>query len=146
MSTPSNKPKDSAYWQQRLPAWSPVMTPLKIIVVMLSIGASFIPTGLYLMSSTNSLFEKTIVYDAPSGTAMDVSCSISSSNVNLTCPISVTLTQDVTGPIYVYYELTNFYQNQRTYANNFYYWQMQGNVRQLLSNVRQLLQQLHRGR
>lgn len=142
-----NKPKESAYWQQKLKAWSPVMTPLRIIIVLLSIGAAFIPTGLYLMSAATSQYEKTIVYDSTS--TMDASCSIDTINQNLQCPVSllskllyfvfiishdsfpfpqitVTLSQDVTGPIYVYYELYNYYQNQRNYALNFYVSQLHG--------------------
>ena len=121
-----NKPSSNAYWQQNLRAWSPVMTPLKTILVLLSIGAAFIPTGLYIMSSMAAMYEKTIVYDSTS--TMDVSCSINKANANLQCPITVTLTQDITGPIYVYYELSNYYQNQRKYAQNFYVSQLQGTV------------------
>ena len=122
-----NKPSESGYWQQRLVwEWSPVMTPLKVVVFFLCVGASFIPSGLYMMSSANALWEKTIVYDSP--TKMDVSCSISSADAGTSCPITVTLDRDVTGPIYVYYELGNYYQNQRKYAQSLYMTQLQGTV------------------
>jgi len=122
-----NKPSESGYWQQRLVwEWSPVMTPLKVTVFFLCVGASFIPSGLYMMSSANTLWEKTIVYD--STTKMDASCSISSADAGTSCPITVTLDKDVTGPIYVYYELGNYYQNQRKYAQSLYMTQLQGTV------------------
>ena len=108
-ATSSNRPSEGRYSQQKLLAWSPVITPLKSIVFFLAVGASFIPSGLYLMSTMNAQWEKTIVYD--SSTTMDVSCSISAANAGKACPVTVTLTQDVDGPIYVYYELGNFYQN-----------------------------------
>lgn len=121
-----NRPSESRYWQQKMHEWSPVMTPLRIIIVLLSIGAAFIPTGLYLMSAADAIFEKTIVYDSPS--SPDVPCTIKSANQGLQCPIAITLPQDVTGPIYVYYQLTNFYQNHRKYAQSFYVTQLQGTV------------------
>lgn len=122
-----NRPSESRYWQQNLRAWSPVMTPLRIIIVLLSIGAAFIPTGLYLMSASEAVYEKTIVYDSPS--SPDVPCTIKAANAGLMCPITVTLSQDVTGPLYVYYELTKYYQNHRKYAQSFYVTQLQGKVR-----------------
>lgn len=41
-------------------------------------------------------------------------CKISDYNANFNCEISFTVTEDIPGPAYVYYELTNFYQNHAT--------------------------------
>lgn len=41
-------------------------------------------------------------------------CKITEYNANLTCEISFAVTEDIPGPAYVYYELTNFFQNHAT--------------------------------
>lgn len=41
-------------------------------------------------------------------------CRISTYNANLLCEISFDVPEDIPGPAYVYYELTNFYQNSKT--------------------------------
>ena len=51
----SNRPKDDAFRQQRLKAWQPIMTPLKVVLVFLVIGISFIPTGVHLLNSSNDV-------------------------------------------------------------------------------------------
>ena len=126
MDTKSAKPGVGNWNQQTLRAWSPVMTPLKAIVLFLAVGAAFIPTGLYLLNSMGSMWQKTIVYDSTSN--MDVSCSISTKDAKQLCTYSTTLDRDVTGPIYVYYELGNFFQNHRRYSQNLYFEQLKGVV------------------
>ena len=44
------------------------------------------------------------------------------------CDITFTVKDDMSAPVYVYYELTNFYQNHRTYVKSFEYEQLQGTV------------------
>jgi hypothetical protein len=59
---------------------------------------------------------------------MDLDCSISTSNEGRNCNVLVTLDEDVSGPLHVYYELRNFYQNQRAYVASLNYEQLQGTV------------------
>lgn len=42
------------------------------------------------------------------------SCKITEYNENLLCNITFDITEDIPGPAYVFYELTNFYQNHQT--------------------------------
>lgn len=65
------------------------------------------------------------IYD---GSDMDVDCSIEAQNVGRQCKISVTLDKDVSGPLNVYYELRNFYQNQRSYVASLSISQLQGSI------------------
>eukprot|EP01033_Poteriospumella_lacustris_P018239 gene18239-13105_t len=46
------------------------------------------------------------------------SCVITEGNSGSTCEISFTFDEDVTGPMYVYYEIHKFYQNHRTYTKS----------------------------
>lgn len=42
------------------------------------------------------------------------SCKITTYKEDLSCTISFDVEKDIPGPAYVYYELTNFYQNHAT--------------------------------
>lgn len=53
-------------------------------------------------------------------------CSTYSSQVKFT------IDEDVDGPIYVYYELQNFYQNHRRYVKSRSAYQLEGQVRQVM--------------
>eukprot|EP00981_Chlorochromonas_danica_P001856 scaffold386_cov174-Ochromonas_danica.AAC.30 len=120
----TNRPSPHPFNQQRLNAWQPIMTPLAVILIFIAIGVSFIPTGTYLLSESNDLYEQTILYD---GKKSDMtSCTITTSNVGRRCNVTFNVDDDVTGPIYVYYELRNFYQNHRRYVSSVDYTQMSG--------------------
>ena len=41
-------------------------------------------------------------------------CAITEYNENLECNITFAVEEDMSAPVYVYYELTNFYQNHAT--------------------------------
>jgi uncharacterized protein (DUF2062 family) len=51
----SNKPPGDAFRQQKLKAWQPIMTPLKVVAIFVAIGVAFIPTGVSLISASNSV-------------------------------------------------------------------------------------------
>lgn len=51
----SNKPPDDAFHQQKMQAWQPIMTPLKVVIIFVCIGVSFIPTGVTLLKISNDV-------------------------------------------------------------------------------------------
>jgi hypothetical protein len=116
-----NRPKDDPFRQQRLKAWQPIMTPWKVIILFTAIGVAFVPTGTFLLSSSNQVFEKTIEYD---GASADPDCSISYPNAGTNCQIKFSIDEDTSGPLYVYFELTKFFQNHRFYIASVNYYQL----------------------
>lgn len=71
--------------------------------------------GFRIESISKDLVEEKIVYDGVK--EKDQLCPIGMEyNKNDTCTLSYTATQDISPPILIYYELTNFYQNHRDYA------------------------------
>lgn len=111
----THRPKDDNFHQQRLKTWQPILSPLNVIVIFLVIGIAFIPAGIGLMNMSDAIYEDTIIYD--SGSTSDP-CSITEQNEGRSCQLDFTITEDTDGPLYVYYGLTNFYQNHRLYVKS----------------------------
>jgi len=79
------------------------------------VGVSFIPTGIFLLGASNAIYENTMTYD---GSSSNVDCSITKANQGKSCQITFNIDKDFSGPLYVYYEMSNFYQNHRRYVNS----------------------------
>jgi hypothetical protein len=122
----SKKPADTAFKQQRLPAWQPIITANTALPVFLIIGLTFIPIGIVLVITSERVLEYDLDYT-------DTNC-ISSSQPNTTCADflkrnnytgssclctkTITLDQPFTGEVYFYYGLVNYYQNHRRYVKS----------------------------
>ena len=99
------------------------MTPLKVVVVFLAIGLTFIPAGVSLLASSRAIYVDEVQYDGPN---QNVDCAITSQNQNRPCELRFNFTEDVNGPVYVYYQLTNYFQNHRRYVASIDPYQLQG--------------------
>ncbi|KAJ5072713.1 cell cycle control protein [Anaeramoeba ignava] len=99
-----NKPKNSAFKQQRLKAWQPILTPRPVITTFFIVGAVFVIIGVALTVSTNKVKESKIEYtDCP---------------LNSTCTKSIEISDKLSSPVYMYYQLTNYHQNHRRYVKS----------------------------
>lgn len=123
---PSNRPEDTAFKQQRLKAWQPILTPLWVILTFVAIGIMFIPIGIVLKVQSDNVFEKVVYYDSPTP---DVNCRITTQNAGyqriqagnpLTCVVDIAIDRDIpeSSKLNVYYQLSNFYQNHRRYVKS----------------------------
>ncbi len=97
------KPEDTDFRQQRLRAWQPVLTPFWVVFTFLIVTAAFIPIGVVLLRASDSVVSVEARYDDICGAAA-------------TCSVSVTVPEDMEAPVYLYYKLTNFFQNHRRYV------------------------------
>jgi len=99
-----------------------------VIATFALIGVVFIPTGVYLKHLSDQLVELKMVYD---GYNIDNPvCGITSANENKVCELEFTASEDMNPPIYVYYELDNFYQNHRMYIKSKDSSQLKGSLTQ----------------
>lgn len=114
----SKKPKYSRFTQQELPACKPILSHGWVITAFVCIGVIFIPIGLASLFASEQVVEIKHRYDKdciPSTYSNDALAYIQSNTTNKTCIRSLTVPKKMKSPIYVYYQLENFYQNHRRY-------------------------------
>lgn len=88
------------FTQQRLRAFRPVLTPRVIIPSYFVTGLVFLAVGVLLQKLADGVVELRQEYTNEPG------------------QITFNVTKDMEPPIWVYYELTNFYQNHRSYVQS----------------------------
>ncbi|XP_015252410.1 PREDICTED: cell cycle control protein 50A-like [Cyprinodon variegatus] len=130
----SKKPDNTAFKQQRLPAWQPILTAGNVLPAFFVIGLIFIPIGIGLYVTSNNIREIEIDY---TGSESGSPCNDCSTNFtwNTTtpciCTVNFTLNQPFEGNVYMYYGLSNFYQNHRRYVKSRDDSQLNGNIKSL---------------
>lgn len=120
----TRKPDNTAFKQQRLPAWQPILTARSVLPGFFVISAIFIPIGIVLLVASDDIVEFSHDYTGCKSAA-DVSCAdLRSNNSDSTmkeqcsCSFNLEVTKDMRGEVFVYYGLTNFFQNHRRYVKS----------------------------
>ncbi|XP_039904809.1 cell cycle control protein 50A-like [Simochromis diagramma] len=117
----NKKPDNTAFKQQRLPAWQPILTAGSVLPAFFVIGLIFIPIGIGLYVTSNNIKEFEIDY---TGVSSDSPCYNCAKNFtwNTTepcvCTVNFTLLQPFESNVFMYYGLSNFYQNHRRYVKS----------------------------
>ncbi|KAJ6825342.1 ALA-interacting subunit 1-like [Iris pallida] len=115
----SKRPKYSKFTQQELPACKPILTPQWVISVFALIGTIFIPIGIASLLASNHVVEIVDRYEnACAPPNVDNVAYIQNATIDKTCTRTLTVPKDMNKPIYVYYQLDNFYQNHRRYVKS----------------------------
>lgn len=119
-SIKSKRPSDSAFKQQRLPAWQPILTAGTVLPTFFVIGIAFIPVGIGLLYFSDEVKEKVIDYTYCRNDKGDMCSEVinKNPNANCVCHIDFQLDTDFQGKVYMYYGLSNFYQNHRRYVKS----------------------------
>jgi len=129
-SSQSKRPTDTAFKQQKLPAWQPILTAGSVLPLFFVVGVAFISIGVGLWFTSQKVKEfqydytdcKPVAPQAPNETC--ASLIENKPAENCVCEITVNggkLTPeggDWVGPVYMYYGLDNFYQNHRRYVKS----------------------------
>ena len=133
----SNKPRDTPFYQQRLASWQPILTPKWLSVTFALIGVLFVILGIVIWYDNQNIVELKRQYDPPT---LGAACPQAAAwpwgqqqpplevQPELSCGITFNSPTTMKAPVYVYYELTNFYQNHRRYVRSKSDGQLEGRV------------------
>ncbi|KAJ6891777.1 hypothetical protein NC651_025081 [Populus alba x Populus x berolinensis] len=116
----SKRPKYSKFTQQELPACKPILTPRWVVSAFMLIAIVFIPIGIACLLGSRDVVEVVQRYETECIPAENRTNKVQfiQSNASKTCTISMTIPKRMRQPIYVYYQLDNFYQNHRRYVKS----------------------------
>ncbi|KAL6851740.1 hypothetical protein ACP4OV_020304 [Aristida adscensionis] len=114
----SKKPKYSKFTQQELPACKPLLTPGIVIGAFSLIGIVFVPIGLASLSASQEIVELIDRYDSECVSANDKVGFIQDTKTDKKCTRTITVPKPMKGPVHIYYQLENFYQNHRRYVKS----------------------------
>ncbi|GER49751.1 ALA-interacting subunit 3 [Striga asiatica] len=120
-------PEAHMFTQQELPACKPILTPELVMVTFIFLGITFIPIGLSHLSASENVVELVDRYDEDCIPANDLTPQaahnkrigyIQDIRTDKTCTRTLTVPKKMKHPIYVYYQLDEFYQNHRRYVKS----------------------------
>ncbi|XP_059208636.1 cell cycle control protein 50B [Centropristis striata] len=111
----ANRPDNTAFTQQRLPAWQPILSAGIVIPGFVLIGLAFIGIGVALFVTSRSIQVLELDY---TGVEQDSPCfKCSDPDVkNCKCELSFSINSLFQGPVFFYYGLSNYFQNYRKYG------------------------------
>lgn len=92
-----------------LPAWRPIPSFRVAISMFILFGIVFVALGVMILVSTEQIIEVSIPYNTGSDP-----CTV----IGKKCNITFKVTEQMNGPVYVFYQLDNFYQNHRSYVKS----------------------------
>lgn len=145
----SRKPPNTAFRQQRLKAWQPILSPQSVLPLLIFVACIFAPIGIGLIVSATNVQDLVIDYsDCHKDANNDDFTEIPSKFVHYhfkkpahvkprwkleedesdttTCQIEFQVPNRIKQSVYLYYKLTNFYQNHRKYVESLDISQLKG--------------------
>lgn len=118
----SKRPKYSRFTQQELPACKPILTPKWVILTFLLVSVVFVPIGVVSLLASRNVVEIIDRYETvcvpDNAHAQSDKIAFIKSPQDKACNRILTVPKDMNPPIYVYYQLDNFYQNHRRYVKS----------------------------
>lgn len=138
----TNRPENTRWAQQKLPMWEPMLTLSWSIGICFFVAATCLALGIVIVDTSSSLTTVRIVYDAGSDTnltdrgdaktqqeqghvanlsncLLDTPEMANSFHANHTCFINITLTEAISGPAHIYYEIAGFHQHHRRFVSSY---------------------------
>mmetsp|Transcript_28523 Transcript_28523/g.93204 ORF Transcript_28523/g.93204 Transcript_28523/m.93204 type:complete len:337 (-) Transcript_28523:65-1075(-) len=132
-SSQSKMPAYSRFTQQDMFACRPLLTPKCAIILFSLIGVVFIPIGAACVLATSEVVEVTGRYDDSCNLGGSTDAEREEALMELDgagseCEVVFNIDKKMSEPVFLYYELTNFYQNHRRYVRSRSDAQLRGDV------------------
>jgi len=113
---------DNDFRQQNIPAWMPILSPVYVISAFFALSVLLVPCGVALLSTARGVTEMSVQYDGAGTGDAAAGCRITAANhgynSGATCTVRFAVERDLSAPVYVYYEIENFYQNHKKYLDS----------------------------
>ncbi|KAG7467481.1 hypothetical protein MATL_G00154280 [Megalops atlanticus] len=128
----ARRPDNSAFKQQRLPAWSPMLTAETVLPFFFLMGVLCVLLGVWLLLTVRGTREIKVDY-TDAGTCNYCYKHKLSTNADqpCSCTVSFSLSESFTGDVFFYYGLVNFHQNLRRYMDSRDDGQLVGRIKNL---------------
>lgn len=114
----SKRPREGALFQQRLPAWQPIITYHTMRPVFGVVGVIFLVIGIAFTVTSSQVHEKVLEYTYCTEVGTNRSCNDAEIGSTCTCEIPFRLSNPMKGNLFMYYGLRGFHQNHRKYARS----------------------------
>jgi hypothetical protein len=115
------KLKNSRFKQQTLPAWRPIPSFRSTMITFTVFGVIFLGLGVLLYIMSDQIQEVGVQnYDD------DALCKNTNGSPKTTCTLDFWVNDTIKAPVYIYYQLDNFYQNHRRYVKSRSFNQLKG--------------------
>ncbi|XP_074550591.1 transmembrane protein 30C [Halichoeres trimaculatus] len=131
----ARRPDNSAFKQQRLPAWSPMLTANTVLPFFYFMALICLLLGVWLLLTVQSTQEIKLDY-TEAGTCdicFEKRKNVSNADQPCTCTVMFPVEKALKGDVFFYYGLRNFHQNLRRYMDSRDDGQMVGRLTRLKS-------------
>lgn len=123
----ANRPDNTAFTQQRLPAWQPMLSAGIVIPGFLLIGLAFIGIGIALFITSQKIQVLEMDYTGTDTGSPCYKCS-GSGVKGCMCALNFTVKTTFEGPVFFYYGLSNYFQSYRKYGASKDDYQLSGDL------------------
>jgi hypothetical protein len=114
------RPRDDSFTQCTLRCQRPILTAGHTAVGLAVMACLFLPFGCIALAASRSVVEISVRYDNDAGCGGGGATNVEREaqlmemqGEGVPCGLELNVPTDMTPPVYVYYELRNFYQNHR---------------------------------
>tara|TARA_B110000090_G_C13362843_1_gene439066 strand:- start:708 stop:1787 length:1080 start_codon:yes stop_codon:yes gene_type:complete len=109
------RPADTRFNQQGLKSWMVQVDYAREMYLLLLIGVVLISLSSNLLAESNAAKSWIIDYDGGDATG---DCSITEPGAGSSCQVAFSIDEDAEGPLFLYYQIDNFMQNNRRYVKS----------------------------
>ncbi|XP_051565596.1 cell cycle control protein 50C-like isoform X2 [Myxocyprinus asiaticus] len=115
----SRRPDNSAFKQQRLPAWSPSLTAQTVLPTFYILSLVCLILGIWLLITVENTYQLKVDYTNGScAQCFEMRKNVRNAKTDCKCSVPFFVEKNVSGDVFFYYGLRNFHQNLRRYMDS----------------------------